>query len=395
MRKEQEAMYDAVIVGAGFSGAVTARLLAEKFGKQVLLLEQRRHIGGNMYEAADSQGIRSHQYGPHIFHTNLPSVFSFLQRFSSFFPYEHRVLGRIDGKLVPIPFNFTSLEQLYPAEQAAVLKEKLLAAYPGQGKISILDLLANSDPALHALGEYVYDRVFVHYTAKQWQQPIEEVDSSVINRVPVVLGYDGRYFQDAIQQMPSEGYTVLFQRMLEHPQIHVQLSCSALSRLTLQEETGRILLDGAPFSGPVVYTGAPDELLGCRFGPLPYRSLEFVFEQHAVTSYQPAAVVNYPNEEEFTRITESKKLTGQQAEGRTTILKEYPAPYQPGASRGSLPYYPIPNKENQALYQRYRQALARFPSLHLCGRLAEYRYCNMDAAVASAMALAEALGQGG
>ena len=351
-------MVEVLIVGAGFSGAAIARVLAEN-GLRVRILEQRPHIGGNMYERTDENGVRSHVYGPHIFHTNSERVFAFLRRFSDFFPYEHRVLGRIDGKLVPIPFNFTSLETLFPAQQAKRLEERLLAAYPGGEKISILDLTSSGDGELRAFGDYVFDRVFVHYTAKQWQQPVEEVDASVINRVPVVLGYDDRYFGDKIQAMPADGYTALFGRMLDHPNIALELSCDALGRLSLRE--GKLYLDGKEFPGPVVYTGAPDALLGYRFGPLPYRSLEFVFEQLELDSFQPAAVVNYPNEEDFTRITESKKLTGQVLPGRTTILREYPAAYAPGAARGGIPYYPVPNEANRALYERYRGALAAYP----------------------------------
>lgn len=384
-------MFDFLIVGAGFSGAVIARVLAEK-GRRVEILEQRPHIGGNMYERTGENGVRSHVYGPHIFHTNSERVFAFLRRFSDFFPYEHRVLGRIDGKLVPIPFNFTSLETLFPAAQAGRLEERLLASYPGREKISILDLISSGDAEIRAFGDYVYDRVFVHYTAKQWQQPVSEVDASVINRVPVVLGYDDRYFGDRIQAMPADGYTALFERMLDHPNIGVTLSCDALTRLSLRD--GRIFLDGEELAAPVVWTGAPDALLGYRFGHLPYRSLEFVFEQLPVDSFQPAAVVNYPNEEDFTRITESKKLTGQLLTGRTTILREYPAAYSPGAARGGIPYYPVPNAANQALYERYREVLREYPGLTLCGRLAEYRYCNMDAAVERALDAAEALAGG-
>lgn len=383
-------MVDFLIVGAGFSGATIARVLAEK-GRRVKIWEQRPHIGGNMYEKTDENGIRNHVYGPHIFHTNSERVFTFLRRFSDFFPYEHRVLGRIDGKLVPIPFNFTSLETLFPAAQAARLEERLRAAYPEREKISILDLISSGDGEIRSFGDYVFDRVFVHYTAKQWQQPVTEVDASVINRVPVVLGYDDRYFSDRIQAMPADGYTALFERMLDHPNIEVMLSCDALSHLTLRG--GRVFLDGEEFSAPVVYTGAPDALLGFCFGHLPYRSLAFVFEQLPIDSFQPAAVVNYPNEEDFTRITESKKLTGQVLPGRTTILREYPAAYSPGAARGGIPYYPVPNAENQALYQRYREVLRAYPGVTLCGRLAEYRYCNMDAAVEHALDTAEKLAE--
>lgn len=374
---------EALIIGAGFAGAVCARRLADK-GYTVTLLEKRGHIAGNMYDEADAQGIRVHWYGPHIFHTSIQRVWEYLNRFTDFFPYEHRVLGWIDGQLVPIPFNYASLEALRP-EQAPVLEQMLSNAFPGQKRISILDLLNRREPPLKELGEYIYDRVFVHYTAKQWQLPIEQVDRSVINRVPVVLGYDDRYFQDTWQAMPAEGYLPLFQALLDSPSICVCLNCDGLERLTLSER--RICLDGREWIGPVIYTGPLDELFRQQYGPLPYRSLELVTERYDREWFQPAAVVNYSNEEDFTRITEHKYLTGQVLPG-TTIMKEYPLAYVP---EKNLPYYPIASAESEALYQKYRTLADGYPRLHLCGRLAEYRYYNMDGVISRALELSDAI----
>ena len=376
----------AVVVGAGFAGAVTARELADH-GYQVKILERRAQIGGNMYDYP-RDGVLTHLYGPHIFHTGNQKVFEYLSRFTRWVPYEHWVLGRIKGKYVPIPFNFRSMEELFPSEEAAMLREKLTAAYPGQDRVSVLDLVHNPDPDIARLGEFVFENVFVHYTAKQWGMPVEQVDTSVINRVPVVLGYDDRYFRDPIQMMPEQGFTPLFEAMLDHENITVELDTDARSRLTLTED-GRILLDGEAFTGPVIYTGAPDELLDCRLGALPYRSLRLDFETLETDSFQPASVVNYPNEEDFTRITEFKKLTGQTLPGRTVILREYPAKYQPNT--GMEAYYPIDSEESHALYQRYREEFARYGNLYFCGRLAEYRYYNMDAAVDAALRLSAEL----
>ena len=376
--------FDALVVGAGFAGAVTARELAEA-GLRVKILERRDQIGGNMYDY-ERDGVLTHLYGPHIFHTGNQAVYDYLSRFTDWVPYEHRVLGRIRGKYVPIPFNFTSMEALFPAEQAARLREKLSAAYPGESRVSVLDLMNSPDADIAELGAFVFENVFVHYTAKQWGMPAEQVDRSVINRVPVVLGYDDRYFRDPIQAMPKQGFTALFTAMLDHADISVELGCDALSRLSLTGD-GRVLLDGEAFHGPVVYTGAPDELLGRALGALPYRSLRLDFETVPVDSFQPASVVNYPNEEDFTRITEFKKLTGQVCPGRTVILREYPARYQPDS--GLEPYYPIDSAESHTLYARYREAFDRYPSLYFCGRLADYKYYNMDAAVAAALALAK------
>ena len=376
----------AVVVGAGFAGAVTARELADH-GYQVKILERRAQVGGNMYDYP-RDGVLTHLYGPHIFHTGNQKVFEYLSRFTRWVPYEHRVLGRIKGKYVPIPFNLRSMEELFPSEEAALLREKLTAAYPGQDRVSVLDLVHNPDPDIARLGEFVFENVFVHYTAKQWGMPVEQVDTSVINRVPAVLGYDDRYFRDPIQMMPEQGFTPLFEAMLDHENITVELDTDARSRLTLTED-GKILLDGEAFTGPVIYTGQADELFGFRFGPLPYRTLDFAFETLEQDDFQGYGTVNYTVDEDFTRITEFKHLTGQAAPGVTTIVKEYSKAYT--GERGEIPYYAIINPENNALYAKYRAEADRFSNLHLLGRLAEYKYYNMDAIAGKALELAEKL----
>lgn len=385
-------MYNVLIVGSGFSGSVLARELAETYDRKVLILEKRKHIAGNMYEKNDVNDVRVHLYGPHIFHTNNEKVLTYLKRFSDFYPYEHTVVGRIDEKLVPIPFNFQSIDELFPEKVAKTLKDKLVSSYPDQIKISILDLLDNKDEEIRIFGEFVYEKVFVNYTAKQWNQPIEEVDTSVINRVPVILGYDNRYFQDEYQYMPENGFTALFENMLNHSNIDIELNCDATERLKLDLETKKIYFDGEEWNGTLIYTGPLDELFNYEYGPLPYRSLNLVFEQYPVTAYQPAAVVNYPNEEDFTRITEFKYLTKQILDGSTTILKEYPMNYDPKADKGNIPYYPITNTQNKELYESYRIKAAEFKHLYVCGRLAEYKYYNMDAAVNRALELSEEIG---
>lgn len=379
---------DVLVVGCGFSGAAAARRLAEK-GRKVLILEKRDHIAGNMYDYADENGVLTHRYGPHIFHTADRSVYAFLSRFSDFFPYEHRVLGKIDGKLVPIPFNFRSADLCFGPEKSQELKEALRKSFPGRERLSVGELLAASGTAREA-GEFIFEKVFVHYTAKQWGMPPEKVDKSVLDRVPVVLGCDDRYFSDPVQCMPKEGYTELFRKMLDHENIRVELCQDALGLLQVGEKG--LTLGGRPFEKPVVWTAPPDELFGYAFGRLPYRSLDLRLERHGVTRYQPAAVVNYPNDEDFTRITEFKYLTGQNLEGKTTIMKEYPLDYDPDAPKGNIPYYPISSPENQELYTRYEHLCSEVKNLFLCGRLAQYRYCNMDGAVAAALKLAEKIG---
>ena len=377
--------FDSIIVGAGFSGAVIARNLAEDGNKKVLVLDKRSHIGGNMYEGLDTNGVSVHWYGPHIFHTNDISVFDYLSRFSDWFPYEHRVLGKINEKLVPIPFNFHSLDLLFSPEDAKTLKEDLLSFFPNEGKVSILDLINHPNNTISKFGNFVYEKVFLNYTAKQWGTTPDNVDKSVINRVPVILGYDDRYFQDGIQFMPTNGYTPIFERMLTHPNITVQLDCNATEVIKFNFEDGEVYYNGTLFSGEFIFTGAIDELFDYRYGHLPYRSLNLVFEQKECSQFQPAAVVNYPNEEEFTRITEFKHLTNQQVKDATTILKEYPTPYDPLGGIGNIPYYVIENKENRDLYNQYEELTKSFKNIFLCGRLAEYKYYNMDQAIKRAL----------
>ena len=407
---------DVLIAGAGYAGAAAARVLAEK-GRRVLLLERRDHIAGNAYDCLDQHGVLIHQYGPHIFHTNDRQVFEFLSRFTQWRDYQHRVAANIPDPAhpdrrgwrlqYPVPFNLTSLEEAFGAEEGKRLGEKLIAVYGAEKKVTILELRQNPDPEISAIADYVYEHVFVRYTMKQWGQRPEDIDPNTTARVPVFLSRDDRYFQDAYQGMPLEGYTKLFARMLDHPNISVELRTDALDRLELRE--GNIRLDGVPFDGPVLYTGQADELFGFRFGPLPYRTLDFVFETWQGRDYtaphapypdldhplrggdffQTHATVNYTMDEDYTRITEFKRLTGQELPGVTTIVKEYSRAYTGAA--GEIPYYAIINPENNALYAQYAAEAEKYPSLHLLGRLAEYKYYNMDAITAKALALANTL----
>ena len=386
-----EQRYDCLVIGAGMAGAVAARELAERGGKRVLVLERRDHVGGNMYDHFDRSGVLIHRYGPHIFHTNNRRVFEFLSRFTKWRLYEHQVVANIPhgaGRLeYPVPFNLVSLRAAFPEEQAARLEEKLITAYGREKKVTILELRRNPDPELSALADYVYDHVFVRYTMKQWGQTPEEIDPATTARVPVFLSEDCRYFQDEYQGMPLEGYTPLFLSLLDHPDITVALNAPAEGRMKL--EGGKVYLDGAEFTGTVIYTGAADELFGCKYGRLPYRTLDFAFETHPADHWQSHGTVNYTVDEDYTRITEFKYLTGQELPGVTTIMKEYSRAYT--AAAGEVPYYAVINEANNALYAQYRAEAERFPNLHLLGRLAEYKYYNMDAIAARALELCDDL----
>ena len=385
--------FDVLVVGAGYAGGVAARALAEQ-GKRVLVLERRDHIGGNAYDRPDEAGVLIHQYGPHIFHTNDKKVFDWLSRFTQWRDYQHRVIANIPddkgGRMTyPVPFNLTSLETAFGPEEGKRLGDKLIAAYGAEKKVTILELRQNPDPEISSLADYVYEHVFVHYTMKQWGQKPEEIDPNTTARVPVFLSRDDRYFQDAYQGMPLEGYTPMFERMLDHPNITVELSCDALKRLKLED--GRIWLDGEVFDGAVIYTGQADELFGFSFGPLPYRTLDFDFETLSQDDFQGYGTVNYTVDEPYTRITEFKHLTGQDFPGVTTIVREYSKAYS--GAPGETPYYAIINPDNNARYDQYRQQAGKFGNLYLLGRLAEYKYYNMDAIAARALELADSLNE--
>ena len=384
--------YDILAVGAGYAGAAAARALADR-GKRVLVLERRDHVGGNAYDRLDSAGVLIHQYGPHIFHTNDRRVFDWLSRFTRWRDYQHRVVANLpDGEggrmTFPVPFNLTSLETAFGPEAGRRLGEKLTAAYGAEKKVTILELRQSGDPEIRQVADYVYEHVFVHYTMKQWGQTPEEIDPNTTARVPVFLSRDDRYFQDRYQGMPLEGYTPMFEKMLDHPNITVELGADALERLDLSGDV--LKLDGEPFPGQVIYTGQADELFGFRFGPLPYRTLDFRFETLPRDDFQGYGTVNYTVDQDFTRITEFKHLTGQVKPGATTIVREYSRSYTGAA--GEIPYYAIINPANNALYAQYQAEADRFPNLYLLGRLAEYKYYNMDAIAGRALDLAERLG---
>jgi UDP-galactopyranose mutase len=342
-------------------------------GQRVRILERRAHIGGNAYDETNDRGVLIHRYGPHIFHTNSVVVWNYLSAFTEWRPYEHRVLGLLEGRLVPIPFNLDSLTALFPAASASRIEQRLIAQYGLGKKVPILKLRESDDSEIRDFADYVYRNVFESYTIKQWQLRPEELSPGVTARVPVAISRDDRYFADTYQAMPLHGYTPLFRRLLDHPNIEVVLDCDA-------EEVA------AQMSGRrVLFTGAVDELLEYRLGSLPYRSLRFEETTLEEERHQPAAVINYPNDHEYTRITELKWLTGQQAPV-TTLMTEYPRPHEPGRT---VAYYPIPRDENQLLYGRYIEAArTEFPEVLFAGRLADYQYYNMDQACARALMLA-------
>ncbi len=357
--------FDYLIVGAGFAGSVLAERLASQAGKRVLICDRRNHIGGNAYDHYDDAGLLVHKYGPHIFHTSAARVFDYLSRFTEWRPYQHRVRASVEGQLVPIPINLDTINALYGLSLTSFGLDEFFASVAEP----VAQVRTSEDVVVSRVGRELYEKFFRGYTRKQWGLDPSELDAAVTARVPTRTNRDDRYFTDTYQAMPLHGYTRLFERMLDHPHIKIMLNTDY-----------REVEDFVPYR-EMIYTGPIDEYFDCRYGKLPYRSLEFRFETDDAPVYQPYPVINYPNDYAYTRVTEFKYLTGQE-HAKTTLVYEYPR-------ADGDPYYPVPRPENAALYDRYKRLADGTPGVHFVGRLATYKYYNMDQVVAQALATFE------
>jgi UDP-galactopyranose mutase len=354
--------FDHLIVGAGFAGAVLAERLASQLDRKVLIVDKRPHIGGNAYDRYDDTGILVHPYGPHIFHTNSADVFQYLSQFTAWRPYQHRVLASVDGQLVPLPINLDTVNRLY----GKTLTADELGSYFESVAETKGQILTSEDVVVSKVGRDLYNKFFRGYTRKQWGLDPSELDASVTARVPSRTSRDDRYFTDTFQAMPLHGYTRMFESMLRHPNIKVMLN-------TDYREIQHLL----PWKH-MVYTGPIDAFFDNKFGKLPYRSLEFQHVTLPQERYQPVGTVNFPNDYAYTRVTEFKHLTGQ-THSHTSLVYEIPR------AEGD-PYYPVPRPENAALYRRYEEEAEAHPNVTFVGRLASYRYYNMDQVVGQALA---------
>jgi UDP-galactopyranose mutase len=355
-------MFDDLIVGAGFAGSVLAERLAN-MGRKVLIVDKRTHIGGNAFDKFDDAGILIHPYGPHIFHTNSLEVFDYLSRFTAWRPYQHRVLASVDGQELPIPINLDTVNRMYNLSLTSFELEDFFANIAEKRE----KILTSEDVVIAKVGTDLYEKFFRGYTRKQWALDPSELDASVTARVPTRTNRDDRYFTDTYQAMPLLGYTRMFEKMLAHPNIKV-----------MTQTDYREIIGFAPFSR-MIYTGPIDAFFDFKFGKLPYRSLEFRHQTLEQNQYQKVGTVNYPNDYQYTRISEFKHITGQ-THSSTSIVFEYPQ------AEGD-PYYPIPRSENKALYKRYEEAANLEPNVVFVGRLATYQYYNMDQVVAQALAM--------
>jgi len=356
-------VFDYLIVGAGFAGSVLAERLAADANKKVLIVDKRPHVGGNAYDHYDDYGILVHKYGPHIFHTNAREIFDYLGRFTEWRPYQHRVLASVDGQLVPIPINLDTINKLYGMNLTSAQVEAFLESVAEKRH----PVRTSEDVVVNKVGRELYEKFFRGYTRKMWGLDPSELHSSVTARIPTRTNRDDRYFTDTYQAMPLHGYTRMFERMLSHPNIKIMLNTD------YREIAGVV-----PYRS-MIYTGPVDTFFDYRFGKLPYRSLEFEHRTLAQSQYQPVGTMNFPNDHAYTRVTEFKYLTGQ-THSHTSLVYEYPR------AEGD-PYYPIPKAENDELYAKYKQLADETPDVHFVGRLATYKYYNMDQVVAQALTL--------
>ena len=367
-----------LIVGCGLSGIVLANRIANELNESVLIIDSKNHIAGTCYDFKDENGITVHQYGPHIFRTNSKEIWDYLSQYTQWRPFMHNVLGIIDGLEVPIPFNLNSLYKAFPPKLAERLEIKLIDEFGYNKKVPILELRNTQDRELNFLAEYIYKKVFLGYTVKQWDATPEQLDASVTGSVPVYISRDDRYFQEKYQAIPKEGYTRMFENMLNHPMIECRLNTPWQSvRETIQYER-------------LFFTGAIDEFFDYRYGELPYRSLDIRFETLETEKYQNAPVVNYPENYDFTRITEYKYFLNEKSD-KTVLSYEYPEAFAVGRNER---IYPILNKDTQSRYNQYLEEAKKLPHVVFLGRLGAYRYYDMNRTIAGAFETFERLTHG-
>lgn len=379
-------MHDIIIVGTGFSGSILARKLAEEKKKKVLLVEQRNHIAGNMYDELDGYGILVQRYGPHLFSTDKYWIVEYLSQYAEMVVHETKILSFIDGQYVRLPFNFRTVQQLVTPKKAEKLLVLLRESFAGRDRVSVFELVEHEDPDIRDYGDLLFRKAYLTYTAKMWGLSPSNIDRSVLNRAMMSMGYDERYQNKDFQYLPKYGFTKLFEKLLDHPQIEVHLGCDALQHITLDAQAKKALFDGTAFE-QIVFTGAIDELFNQKYGHLPYRSLDIVYRYEKVDKgfALPCQIISYPQADGYTRETEYKQINYIDVDTPYTVIaREYPMEYNKNAVKGNVPYYPVLNQENRYKYARYLDEANQYSNLFLCGRLADYKYYNMDLIIENA-----------
>lgn len=381
-------MYDCIIIGAGFSGSVIARILAEK-EKKVLILERRNCIGGNAYDYQDkSTGILIQKYGPHIFHTSRKNVYDFVNKYDVWSDFKLKCQVYMEGQFTPSPFNLKTIDIYYESEKSMIIKQAIKNEYGSKKKSTIVEMLNSSNHVIREYAQFLYEKDYSLYTAKQWGIPPSQVDKNVLKRVPIRFDYGEYYFDDTYECLPQKGFTHFFERLLSHKNIDIKLNINALDLLDLKEN--KACINQRLYKQPIVYTGAIDELFRYKYGNLPYRSLRFEYKTIDKESFQNVPVVAYPETPDFTRITEYKKLTAKKISTPNTIIAyEYPLIFDQDHTDKVDPYYPINNGKTDKIYNLYLKEAEKIKNLFLCGRLANYKYYNMDDVIDNAIQMAE------
>lgn len=379
---------EALVIGCGLTGSVIARFLAEKLNKKVVIWDRRNHVGGNMYDYYDEHGILVHKYGPHTFHTKKKYLYDYMCRFAEWKEYKLTCMAQINGKFTPTPFNFQTIDDFYDKKEAADLKKRIRNEFGNKATATVVEVLNCNDEKIKKYAQFLFDNDYSLYTAKQWGISANEVDPSILKRVPLRFSYDIGYFDDEYQVMPATTYTDFFKSLLNHKNIEIKLGIEALEHLNVDLQNNKVLIDGEYKDIPIIYTGALDELFDNCYGKLPYRSLRFEWKYEDIDSKQDAPVVAYPQAEGFTRITEYKKLPVQDVKG-TTYAVEYPLSYNENVKME--PYYPVLTEKSQKIYDKYLDKASNIKNLFLAGRLADFKYYNMDQALERALYICKKL----
>ena len=378
-------MQDIIVVGCGFSGSILARKIAEELGKKVLVVEKRSHIAGNMYDEYDKHGILVQKYGPHFLNTNKFYIIDFLLKYAELFPHYTKLLSFLDGKYVRLPFNFQTVQQLVGAKKSEVLLKKLRKAFSGRDRVPVLELVNHTDSDISDYGNVLFDKAYKTYTAKQWGVGVDKIDKYVLERVPMAMSYDERYLNKDFQYLPKYGFTKLFENMLNHPNIELQLNTDAMEHITFDNRDRKVLFDGRPICC-LIFTGAIDELFNHKFGDLPYRSLDIKYEYSDSNNVLPCEIISYPQAVGYTRKTEYKKIMHDSSNAcGSVIATEYPLWYDPNAEVGNIPYYPVITEQSKGNYKHYLDEVEKYENIFLCGRLAEFKYYNMDVCIEHAL----------